>query len=219
MFEVVFAVAMLCGPPAPPPDHVLRGMLNGDIPMNVSTSEVFGQGNPDLPVTPTTSIDVSYGVWVEPGYDLGCFESKVDEVLLDDRSWPHLRPAGLGETPQFWVTLVPTGAACGSWKSSQASCAFNNGDGTGEVRINYLRWTRGYGSVLPDARTMLLNHEVGHIYGIDHYDCSVMSHPEWVSEAGWPKWDTGSTCDPVEWPTVSERATAWNIYASRWLLP
>jgi hypothetical protein len=167
--------------------------------------ETFGSQRVEwFPTEPSTDGTISYRVWVDPMYDQDCFTRRVVDTLSDERSWPGLRLAGRNETPQFWVTLVAPGAACGSAKMMMASCAFS---ATSTVRINALRWVRGYGHLThSDEQVMLLNHEVGHVLGFGHSNCSVMGHTPWIPAAGWPKWETGwDNCDPIVWPSEAER--------------
>jgi hypothetical protein len=212
----LFALSLACGVPEPSlADHEIRQALDGNLPMDRQARvETFGSHRVEwFPVEPSTDGTTSYRVWVDPMYDHDCFEQRVVETLSDDRSWPNLRLADENEAPQFWVTLVAPGAACGSAKMMMASCAFTTDR---IIRMNALRWVRGYGHYsLEEEQSMVLNHEVGHILGFGHSDCSLMGTPKWVSGAGWPKWDTEwDNCDPSVWPSETERAEAWSTYAS-----
>ena len=168
-----------------------------------------------LPTTPSTIPGrTTYKVRVDNSLRAlsECFEETVDSILADPRSWRGVVPATEGETPQFWVTLRTPGAACDGLGTAATTCAYTSEDLTGEFRFNYVRWVKGYGyddMSLFDQRAMIINHEVGHILGFGHYDCSVMGTPRWVEGAGYPSWDTEwDNCDPIAWPSAGERATA-----------
>jgi len=205
MITFLFALSLACGVPEPSlADHEIRQALNGNLPMNrQAIVETFGSQRADLSTEPSTDGSTSYRVWVDPMYDHDCFERRVVETLSDARSWPNLRQASGIEVPQFWVTLVAPGATCAKPELMSASCAYGTGDGTGIVRLNSLRWLRGHGYLTPTLeQSRTINHEVGHILGHDHVDCTVMGWTPWRSESGWwPKWDVEhDTCDPVVWP-------------------
>lgn len=175
---------------------------------------IVGTQRPDLPVTPTEPGEpVTYKVWADPVYDPYCFEETVDRTLSDPRSWPNIVKAAPDETPQFWVTLVAPAAACGTSRNPRASCTWNNGDGTGIITINAMRWSRGYGDG-DKGRTTVLVHEVGHILQVGHSSCSVMGAPRWTPAAGYPRYHNEWThCTKIPaWPHEGLRELSTRTY-------
>jgi hypothetical protein len=151
---------------------------------------LIGTARPDLQVEPAEPGEtISFKVWADRIYDRECFESFVEATLSDPRSWPGIRPAEPGETPQFWVTLTAPAGACATFKNPRQTCTWNNGDGTGFITVNALRWSRGYGFGDSDRR-QLINHEVGHILSVGHSNCSVMGAPRWTPAAGYPRYES-----------------------------
>jgi hypothetical protein len=201
----LFALSLACTPADMPPDTVIQEALRGNLPMDTRTRHLIFGSVPDLPLATTPSKDgtVSYAVLVDPMFDHDCFERLVDSVLSDDRSWPGMRPAEPLEIPQVWIRLMPPALACGGVELFAHHCAVTRSqEGQGETRINYTRWHRSYDeTTVKDSQTLIINHEVGHVLGFGHRQCSVMGGP------GFGEW---ADCPLIVWPSEAERLERLN---------
>lgn len=227
---LVLSLALACPVPEPalpvPVVQALLGVyretdLDFVAPVDHPLALVFGTERPELPVRPVTETgdELTYGVWADPVYDGACFEAFVDALMADPRAWPGIRKADTGEIPQLWVTLAAPAAACGSYENPRASCAWNNRDGTGIVTVNAMRWSRGYGYDLASDRITVVNHEVGHLLGFGHYECSLMATSPWQPGAGFPSFESEwDDCGRVPaWPSEEEQEISQLVYTERWL--
>ena len=126
------------------------------------------------------SESTSFSVEVESGLpvDIGCFADAVDQILNDPRGWGggfHQ----VGQNPDIVVRLASpatTDSLCYPLRTDNSlSCA--NGRG---ATLNFMRWSFGaeaYGEDRELYRAYLVTHEVGHLLGHDHVDCSGVGDP------------------------------------------
>lgn len=125
----------------------------------------------------------SYSVRVESGLDpRGEFASLVERVLSDPRGWSQKRRferAKQDELPSFWVVLASPSNVdrlCAPLRTEGTySCGL-----TGLAVVNAVRWRDGPVETASEAwsaesiesyRTMVLNHEIGHVLGLGHQGC------------------------------------------------
>lgn len=202
---LLVAASLLCVEPDPPTAREVATVLRTEHP----SKSVYGTTAPYDFLTPTEPSEdgvLSYRVYVDPLYEsyAPCFDEIVEGVLSDSRSWGNMRRAGPTESPQVWIILAPPGIArCGPDSWPYGSCA-RHGDGRGQIYINTGRWMVGWQPLasIKDSRVKLINHEVGHILGFGHMDCTVMGyypiHPDveggHTEDVGW------DTCPPPPWP-------------------
>jgi hypothetical protein len=194
---LVLVFGLFCKTPDFPTIEETRSVLTTGWP----SPSVFGSSPYDLPTEPSDDGAMTYRITVDPMYLAygPCFYREVRRVLDDPRTWDGLRQAAADETPQFWIILTPPGAAC-QGRYSAGSCASD-----GQVRINIIRWASGYGqTTLADSHAYEVNHEIGHILGHGHINCSVMGYPEWhPATVSADPWDTDyDSCGFIAWPNV-----------------
>jgi hypothetical protein len=202
---MIETVILLLGLVCPTPDLPTVSQVASVIQTEWPSPTVFGHYPYDLPTAPSEDGILSYRITVDPIYlPYGpCFSWQVHQILDDNRSWDEVREAEPGETPQMWIILAPPGASCPDLYIA-GSCAAG-GDGQGQVRINTLRWFAGYGeSTLAESRIYTINHEVGHILGHGHIDCTVMGYPIWTADTVGEQWDVPiDSCGLIAWPSSS----------------
>lgn len=201
MFTLLFVLGSFgaCEPVQMPADDVVREALAGNLPQDrEAMTLIFGFGRPTPSTAPSVDGTTSYRVVADPTFDQGCFRDTVNAVLLDPRSWPGMRPAGPGEVPQVWVVLTRPADSCGGSNTFSYHCSWKTGPGQGIVTVNYQRWHRPINKTLDpfELHAFVINHEVGHLLGLDHQQCSVMGGP------GYGEW---AECGIVVWPSETER--------------
>ena len=199
MITFLFALSLACAPVQMPADGVVKEALAGNLPQDRNALElIFGFGRPKAGTVPSVDGTTSYRVVADPTFDQDCFQATVDAVLLDPRSWPGMRPVEPGETPQVWVVLTRPADSCGGGNSFSYHCAWPSGPGQGVVTVNYQRWERPINKTHDpfELHAQVINHEVGHLLGFDHTQCSVMGGP------GYGEW---AECPLIVWPSGAEQ--------------
>lgn len=202
---LLLAASLLC----PAPDVPSAVEVESVLETGWQSESVYGTTAPYDFLTDTEPSEdgmLSYRIYVDPLYEsyTTCFDATVEGVLTDSRGWGNMRRAGPTESPQMWIILAPPGVApCDEDATTYGSCA-RSGNGHGRIYINAGRWTVGWQPLasLEDSRIKLINHEVGHILGYGHQDCTVMGyypvHPDVeggnTDDVGW------DSCIPPSWP-------------------
>lgn len=200
MFEVlVVALTLFCNAPEPLPNDYVSAVIESGVLMD----EVYGSSHPyDLPTAPSEDGMLSYRIIVDPLYQTykHCFIQEVRNILSDERSWPTVREAKDGETPQVWVILTPPGT-CGTIEYPETSCAAGTIGGQGQIWMNYNRWSKGssFEVQLSEDRAHVINHEVGHHLGFEHATCVIHGSGVMVPRS------MTSNCQYQAWPTIHEK--------------
>lgn len=152
----------------------------------------------------------SYAVTVERGMPGGeAFGDFVDRILADPRGWSQrvrFRRARVGEIPTFNILLVSPANVdrlCQPLKTDGTySCGLDS-----RAVINALRWRDGPVETAKAAwaeesqdsyRTMVVNHEVGHVLGLGHQTCKAPGSPSSVMAQ---QTIDLKGCTPNPWPT------------------
>ena len=151
--------------------------------------------------------ELTYTVEVETGlsYDPAATAADIDAILDDPRGWSSAadrvfhRVAQDGDIRVVLATPNTTDRLCAPLRTrGQVSC--RNGD---LVVLNARRWALGtddYRGALPQYRTYLVNHEVGHALGYDHVRCPGDGKPAPVMQQQTFGLDG---CRPNPWPSVT----------------
>jgi hypothetical protein len=129
-----------------------------------------------------------YRVAVEEGsgQEVAAFAAAVDGVLADPRSWiasgelrvqrvPATAPADFTVYLATPVTSERMCAEGGLQTEGYTSCRL-----PGKVIVNLARWLEGvpdYGAPLTTYRSYVVNHEVGHEFGVGHESCPGPGRP------------------------------------------
>jgi hypothetical protein len=180
---MIEALALILGLLCPTPDLPTVDETASVIQTEWPSPSVFGHHPYTLPTAPSKDGTVSYRITIDPIYlSYGpCFYWQVRQILNDDRSWDGVREAEPGEIPQMWIILVPPGASCPD-SYIAGSCAGGVYQ-RGKVYVNSLGWFAKWETTLTESRAYIVNHEVGHILGHGHIDCTVMGYPRREGEA------------------------------------
>ena len=177
---------------------------------------VAGEKNPEL----TTEPVIPYRVLVEPGLkgSSGEFTNKVEILLSAENGWRQagfqfVRVSNHHRLEVVLATPTMVDVLCFPLETNGVfSCARGR-----RAVINWHRWKKGsrsWGKDLAGYRNYLINHEVGHLLGVNHQEC-----PKPGAKAPVMMQQTKSVedCIPNGFPTRRETAICYKAVRLRHL--
>lgn len=199
LFVVVLLAALALTAPAsaapPPPlaeDH---------------KAAVTGQDSARRPVEAVVTYRV--GSRGDVGRDLAEFDRSVAATLADPRGWSlggavRFAAVSRGADVRVWLATPLQVAAAHPTCDARYSCRVGR-----DVYINHARWRRGATARWPlplsEYRRYVVNHEMGHWFGLAHRECP---GPGAVAPVMLQQTISLDGCRPRTWPLPDERRRA-----------